>query len=165
MEVVEQVEQRFREELFSMVDRPGPSPRARLFAVLQQAFRLVKTIPILQFLTGTDFDLLYRRVPRETFQEHIASDRVFITELITRCRNSGIPIQVQPEEIIGLLYPLVVTILHEDDFGAFRLGSGVDVFLELVAAFCLGEVEIQLQQPISRQEDLSSPTFLPEEGC
>jgi AcrR family transcriptional regulator len=161
MDVVEQVEQRFREELFRMVDRPGPSPRARLFAVLQHAFRLVKTMPILRFLTGGDFDLLYRRVPRETFQEHIASDRAFITELITRCRNTGIPIKAQPEEIISLLYPLVVALLHEGDYGAFRLGGGVDLFLELVAAFCLGEVRFQLQQP---GENLPSSMLSSEEG-
>lgn len=156
LDVVEQVEHRFRQELFAAVDLPGPSPRARLFAVLQHAFRFVKTIPLLQFLTGGDYDLLFRRVPPEIFQEHLASDRVFVNEFITRCRNAGIPIQVQPEEIISLLYPLVLTILHEDEYaGALSLGASINVFLELVAAFCLGEIELQLQ---------SSGTPLPEEG-
>ena len=148
MDVVEQVEQRFRQVLFAMVDLAGPSPRARLFAILQQAFRLVKTIPLLQFLTGNDYDLLFLRVPPETFQEHVANDRAFINELITRCRNAGIPLRVQPEEIIRLLYPLVLTILHEDEYsGAFPLGGSVDVFLELIAALWLGEIELQLQPP------------------
>ncbi len=158
MDVVEQVEQRFRQELFAVVDLPGPSPRARLFAVFQHAFRLVKTIPLLRFLTSSDFELLLRRVPPETFQEHLASDRVFVKELITRCRNAGIPIRAQPEVIISLMYPLVLTILHEDEYdGAFHLGGAVDVFLELVAAFCLGEVDLQLQPP-------STPPPPPEEG-
>jgi AcrR family transcriptional regulator len=52
MEVVEQVEERLRQELFAMVDLPGPSPRARLFAILHHAFHRVKTIPLLRFLTG-----------------------------------------------------------------------------------------------------------------
>jgi AcrR family transcriptional regulator len=158
MDVVEQVEHRFRQELFAVVDLPGPSPRARLFAVFHQAFRLVKTIPLLQFLTSRDFDLLVRRVPPETFQEHLASDRVFVNELITRCRNAGIPIRAQPEVIISLMYPLVLTVLHEDEYaGALRVGGAVEVFLELVAAFCLGEVELQLQPP-------STPPPSPEEG-
>ncbi len=148
MDVVEQVEQRFREELFAMVDLPGPSPRARLFALLHHAFHRVKTIPLLQFLTGADYDLLIRRVPPETFQEHVAQDRAFINELITRCQNAGIPIRVQPEEMISLLYPLVLTILHEDEYAAtFPLGGSVDVFLEVVAALWLGEIELQLQPP------------------
>jgi AcrR family transcriptional regulator len=148
MDVVEQVEQRFRQELFAMVDLPGPSPRARLFALLHHAFHRVKTLPLLQFLTGNDYDLLFRRVPPETFQEHVANDRAFINELITRCRNAGIPLRVRPEEMISLLYPLVLTILHEDEYsGAFPLGGSVDVFLELIAALWLGEIELQLQPP------------------
>ena len=148
MDVVEQVEQRFRQEIFAMVDLPGPSPRARLFALLHHAFHRVKTIPLLQFLTSRDYDLLFRRVPLETFQKHVAHDRAFINELITRCQNAGISIRVRPEEMISLLYPLVLTILHEDEYaGAFPLGGGVDVFLELIAALWLGEIELQLQPP------------------
>jgi len=148
MDVVEQVEQRFRQELFAMVDQPGPSPRVRLFALLHHAFHRVKTIPLLQFLTGSDYDLLFRRVPPETFQEHVANDRAFVNELITRCQKVGIPIRVQPEEMISLLYSLVLTVLHEDEYaGTFPLGGSVDVFLELIAAFWLGEIELQLQPP------------------
>ncbi len=148
MDVVEQVEQRFRQELFAMVDLPGPSPRARLFALLQHAFHRVKTIPLLQFLTSSDYDLLFRRVPPETFQEHLANDRAFINDLIARCQNAGIPIRVQPEEMVSLLYPLVLTILHEEEYsGTFPVGSSVDVFLEVVAALWLGEIELQLQPP------------------
>ncbi len=148
MDVVEQVEQRFRQEILAMVDLPGSSPRARLFALLQHAFHRVKTIPLLQFLTGNDYDLLFRRLPQETLQEHVAHDRAFINELNIRCRNAGIPIQVQPEEMISLLYPLVMMILHEDEYAsAFPLGNSVDVFLELVAAIWLGEIKLQLQQP------------------
>jgi AcrR family transcriptional regulator len=154
MDVVEQVEHRFRQEIFAMVDLPGSSPRARLFAIFHKAFRLVKAIPLLQFLTGSDYDLLFRRLPPEILQEHLANDRVFFIELITRCQNAGIPIRVPPAEIISLLYPLVLTILHENDhFSALYPGSSVDVFLELVTAFCLGEIELQLQLP-----DNSPPT-------
>jgi AcrR family transcriptional regulator len=154
MDVVEQVEHRFRQELFALVDLPGSSPRARLFAILHKGIRLVKAIPLLQFLTGSDYDLLFRRLPPETLQEHLANDRVFLEELIGRCQNAGIPIRVQTEEIISLLYPLVLTILHEhDQYGALSLGGSVDVFLELVAAYCLGEIELQLQLP-----DNSLPT-------
>jgi AcrR family transcriptional regulator len=159
LDVAEQVEQRVRQELFALVDLPGPSPRARLFAVLQRAFRLVKTHPLLRLITSGDFDLLVRRVPPEAFQEHLASDRLFVEELIARCRDAGIPIRAQPEVIASLMYPLVLAVLHEDAFlGTLPLSGGVDVYLELVAAFCLGEVELQLQSP-------GAPPAPPEEGA
>jgi AcrR family transcriptional regulator len=149
MDVIELAEERFRQEVLAVIDLPGPSPRVRLFAVLKKAFSLLETIPILQFVTGSDYDLLLRRTPSEKLEEHMASDRVFIGELITRCKNAGIPIRVRSEELSGLLYPLVLTILHEDDFGPYKFSDSIDVLLDLVAAFCLGELESQVIKPIS----------------
>jgi AcrR family transcriptional regulator len=157
MDVLERTEERFRQEVLAAIDLPGPSPRARLFAVLKKAFDLLKTMPLLQFLTGSDYDLLFRRVPVETFHEHLTNDRVFIEELITCCRKAGIPVRASVEEISSLLYALVLTILHQDDLGPYTLDSALDIYLELVAAFCLGEVELQLQGP------MRSPSA-PDEG-
>ena len=66
----------------------------------------------------------------------------FITKGLGHCRTAGVPIQVQVEEVSGLLYALVLTFLHEDDFGPGNLKGTVDTLMELVAAFCLGEVEV-----------------------
>ncbi len=145
MDVVEQAEVRFRQEILTMVGLPGLSPRARLLAILKKAFAIVETMPILQFVTGSDYDLVFRRLPAEVLQEHMASDQAFIEELVARCRDAGMPIRAQPEQIVGLLYPLVVTILHKDDWGGLNFGGSADLYLELVAAFCLGEIECQLE--------------------
>jgi AcrR family transcriptional regulator len=157
MDVVEMAETHFRQEILAAIDLPGPSPRARLFAVIKKAFALLKTIPILQFFTGSDFDLLFRRVPAEKLQEHLASERVFFEELVNHCRNAGIPIRAQSDEIIGLLYALVLTSLHEEDFVPNNFNGTVNMFMELIAAFCVGEVEIQVRNQIG-----STPH--PEEG-
>lgn len=140
MDVVEQVEIRLRREVLAVVERPGPSPRARLFAVLRRAFDLVDEMSILQFITGADFDLLSRRIPVETWQEHLVEDIRFIEELITRCREAGIPIQVRPGTLIGLLYPIALSLLSG---GVMGLPISLDALLELVAACCLGEIELQ----------------------
>ena len=80
MDVVEQVQKRLRQEFFAMVDLPGPSLRARLFALLRHAFHCVKTISLLQVLTGHDYDQVFQKVPPEIFQKHVATDRAFIME-------------------------------------------------------------------------------------
>jgi AcrR family transcriptional regulator len=142
MDVMEQAEERFRLQLLEAVDLPGPSPRARLLAVLHRAFDLFKTIPLLQFFTSSDYDVLFRRMPPEKLEQHLGSDQVFIEELLERCRKAGIPIRAQAPEVSGLLYALVLTFLHEGDFGPGNLKGTVDTLMELVAAFCLGEVEV-----------------------
>ena len=142
MDVIERTEERVRQQLFALVDQPGSSPRARFYALLKKAFDLFAETPILQFFTGSDYDLLFRRIPPEKLQEHLASDQVFIRDLVARCRQAGIPIQVSPEQIVGLLYPLVLAILHRSELGLEAFGGSIDVLLELVAAYCLGEIEI-----------------------
>jgi AcrR family transcriptional regulator len=149
MDVVEEAEKRVRAELLAVIDLPGPSTRARLFAVLKKAFDLFESIPILQFLTGSDYDLLFRRVPADKVQEHVASDQAFFDEVIKHCKKAGIPIRVKSEQILASLYPLVLSILHEEDWGLNSFGGNMDLLLELLAAFYLGEVELRLQKPIS----------------
>lgn len=142
MDVIEEAERRVRREILTVIDLPGPSPRARLVTILKKAFDLFEALPILQFVTGGDYDLLFRRVPPEKLQEHLANDRVFFDELIARCRDAGIPIRARPEQISRLLYLVVLAILHQDDYVLEDFNGSVDLFLELVAAYCLGEIEI-----------------------
>jgi AcrR family transcriptional regulator len=145
MDVAELAEGRFRREILSAIDLLGPSPRARLVFILKKAFSFFNTIPILRFISGSDYDLLFRRIPAEKLQEHLAHDRLFFDELITRCQQAGIPIQVPSEEMSGLLYTLFLTRVHEGDLGANHFRGTLDLLLELVAAYCLGEVVIPTQ--------------------
>jgi AcrR family transcriptional regulator len=159
MDVAELAEQRYRQEILAAIDLPGLTPRARLLVVFKKAIDLLKKIPILQFFTSSDYDLLFRKVPAEKLQEHLASDRMFFEELVTHCRNADIPIRARPEEISSLLYPLVLAIMHEDDLSLNNFGDSIDLLLELVAAFCLGEVEIQIQKPMSLTPDAENESL------
>jgi AcrR family transcriptional regulator len=143
MEVVEQAEQRHRQKVLIEAARPGPTPRARLTRVLRAAFAQLQRIPVLQRLTSSDYALLFRRMPPADLEAHLASDRAFFVELVTRCRAAGIPIQVEPEALSQIVYPLVLAAMHTDDLGAGRFTGGLDVLLELAAAYCLGEIEIE----------------------
>lgn len=149
MDVIEEAEKRVRKDILEVIDLPGPSPRARLFAVLKKAFNLFEAIPLLHFFTGSDFDLLFRRIPAEKLTEHLTSDQAFFNEVITHCQKAGIPIQAKPEQITELLYPLVPAILHENNWSQANFSGNIDPLLELIAAFCLGEVELQLQKSTS----------------
>jgi AcrR family transcriptional regulator len=144
MEVVEEAEKRFRQDVLAAIDLPGPSPRVRLFAVLKKAFSLWKTIPFLQVFTRSDYELLARKVPAEIIQEHLRNDQAFIEDLVDCCLQAGIPMRANPEAINGLAHALFFFSLHEDDLGQQGFNNTSDILLELVAAYCLGEVEISL---------------------
>jgi AcrR family transcriptional regulator len=159
MDVIEEkAERHFRQDILATIDLPGPSPRTRLLTVLRKALSLFRTIPMLQFFTGSDYDLLFRKVPPEVLRRHLNGDRAFFDEFITCCQQAGIPIRVRSEELSSLLYALVLGIVHEDDWGAGNFHGATDVMLELVAAFCLGEVALQSPEP-------PRPAPQAEEGC
>ncbi len=141
MEIMEQVEVRVRREVLAVIDLPGPSGRARLLAALQKAFAVIRDLPILQVISGGDYELLFSRIPPDVLQQHLNADRIFIDELIARCGAAGIPICIEPERIIGLLYPLVFAILHHEDSGIRALPVDFDLLLELIAAYCVGDIE------------------------
>jgi hypothetical protein len=44
------------------------------------------------------------------------------------------------------LYPLVVTGLQQNDLSPNYFSSSLDLLLELVAAYCLGEIEVPQQK-------------------
>jgi AcrR family transcriptional regulator len=151
MDVIEHVEIRGRMELLPVIDLPGPSPRARLFKVLKKAFDLFGELPILQMFTSSDFNSLVNGVPIKTFQEHMASDQEFFATLLSRCQKSGIHIQVRAEEIVALLYPLVLGFLSKGEMGEKSLKGNLDVHLEFIAAYCLGEIRLECQEPGIKQ--------------
>jgi AcrR family transcriptional regulator len=151
MEVIEETaEKRLRRELLAAIDLPGPTPRARLLALFERAFAIFKMVPLLRSLTGSDYDVLMRRLPPEKLQQHMANDRAFFEELIERCRRAGMTITAPADEISGLLYALILSAVHEDGWPAWEAsspGGGFATLLELVAAYCLGEVALQGSDP------------------
>jgi AcrR family transcriptional regulator len=142
LEVVAAAERCFQQEVLAAVDLPGPSPQARLYAVLHQAFTLWKTIPVLRLFTSADYEMLARRVPPEMLETHLARDQHFVQALIARCQAVGIPMQVAPDELDGLLHALFFTSLHEDDFGKGELTDAIELLLKLTAAYCLGDIRL-----------------------
>jgi len=156
MDLMEQAEVRYRQEVLAVVDSPGLSARDRLYTVLKKAFTLWKTFPILQLFARSDYALLSRQIPLEKLQQHLMSDQRFVQELITRCREAGIPIVATAEQLTGLFYIILFATLHESDLGSDSFHGALDLLLELITAFCLGEVTIPMHNPAAFFPSLSN---------
>jgi AcrR family transcriptional regulator len=153
LDSVEQAEIRVRQEILAAVELPGSTPRAQLFRALKRAFDMFQELPILRFFSGSDFELLFTRVPPEQLQEHLTNDRTFIAEMVRHCQENGIPICASEEQLVSLLYPLVLPILYQESPNRFPLTGNVDALLELVAAFCLGEITLQSLPLVPRKQE------------
>jgi len=145
MDVIEEVEGQVRQELLTAIDMPGPSPRARLYQIFQKAIQLFSSLPILRIFSSGDFELLFQRIPEKKIKDHLGSDQAFFNILIDRCQNAGIPFKANADQIVSMFYPLVMSVFQEENNSQNKLGGNLDALLELIAAYCVGEVELKLQ--------------------
>jgi AcrR family transcriptional regulator len=140
MDVVEDAERNFRQQILSEADRPGPSPRARLKHVFQTAFAIWKDFPILQQVSQVEYSLLLEKMPQEKVRDHLQSDREFIDVLIQRCQEAGILIAAGGDHIAGLMNAMFFVSLHENDFGPEMFPGTMELLLDLISAYCVGEI-------------------------
>jgi AcrR family transcriptional regulator len=140
MDVVEAAELQFRQQVLAEVECPGPSPRSRLKHVLHTAFSIWRSVPILKQVTQAEYSLLLEKMPPEKVKEHLQSDREFILVLIHRCQQAGIFISAGGDQIAGLMNAMFFVSLHEDDFGPGMFSGTLDILLDLIAAYCVGEI-------------------------
>lgn len=140
MDIVEETEKRYRSQLLKEIELPGPTPHARLYSVMKRSLTLWQEIPLLQIFLSGDFDLLVRRMPADRIQKHMVSDQVFLESFIDHLRECGIPVKVDANQFRNLTYSLLLVMLHRNNFGEGILDETFDLLLEMITAYCLGEI-------------------------
>ncbi len=140
MDVVEEVEKKYRVQLLEEIDLPGSSPHIRFRSILEKSLSLWQEIPLLQFFASSDYDLLLRRIPTDRLQSHFASDQLFIEQFVAHCLEAGIPLKVNAGRFMNLLYTLLLVVMHRNDFGEGVLDETFDLMLDMITAYCLGEI-------------------------
>jgi len=83
-------------------------------------------------------------------QAHLESDRDFVIVLVRRCQDADIPITADAYQIAGLMNAMFFVSFHEEDFGLGTYPGTIDLLLDLIAAYCLGEVPITDLSPLKR---------------
>lgn len=155
MRVMEQVERDFRLQALKLIDRPGPTPRARLTAILIDIFGLWDKVPMLHILGSSDFQVLLRRMPGQSMTEHMRSDMQFMGDLYQYLDKSGIHLTAPPDVFMQLMYAMFLLMLHGSDLGPGGLDTGKGVLLELIAAYALGELPLESDRVLSLINEMS----------
>ncbi len=137
MDIVEQIEDEFRQSTLSTLAQSHGTPAERLAGVFKHAFSTWKSMPILQMIRQAEYAALLRRMPHEKLMEHLESDQRFITTLIDAANQAGIPMRRNPQEVAGLMNALFFVSLHETDFGEQTYQGTMDLLISLVANHCI----------------------------
>ncbi|MCE1252348.1 MAG: TetR/AcrR family transcriptional regulator [Anaerolineae bacterium] len=149
MDVLEVAEEEFRRNVLAGFEEEAASPRSLFSQVLLKAFTSWKSSPILQMVSRGEYDQLLLKLPPETIREHLKSDQGFVKTIVETARYKGVNVTADVEKISGLMNALFFVSLHENDFGAETYQGTIELLIELITAYCLGEVPaeaVPLQQ-------------------
>lgn len=150
LDVLEQFEQEYRQEILARLLQPGKTPRQSFTETLQYAARQWKHNPLFQQFGSPDLDYLMRKLPPEKAAAHLNSDTDFSADLFARLNAAGARIQADPRQATALIRSLFLVSLHESDFsdqpglpqtegGDSLFESTLQILVELVVDYIFGK--------------------------
>ena len=117
MTVLEESEQRFREQMRAHARLSSGAPRERVLAFFSETIRTVQTDPLLGRMTRRDMDDLLRGLPAGQVQQALQSDVTFFEELLALWRAHGLTLNCTAVELTGITQALGPVVLYETEFG------------------------------------------------
>jgi AcrR family transcriptional regulator len=138
-DVLEAVEQEFREKMFENVFQPGTSRRESFKAFLNQMIELLTTMPLYKEINSSNYELLLRKLPEETLKEHIQSDQEDVSKYFAYWMDQGWMKRVDLEALNGLLLSLIHFIIHRDDFEGVNFEATTELWIDALASYLIIE--------------------------
>lgn len=138
-DVLEAVEQEFREKMFENVFQPGISRRESFKAFLNQMIELLTTMPLYKEINSSNYELLLRKLPEETLKEHMKNDQEDVSKYFSYWMDQGWMKRVEMEALNGLLLSLIHFIIHRDDFEGVNFEAATELWIDALASYLIIE--------------------------
>lgn len=141
MDILEEYEEEQRQQIFSITLAPEKSARANLRALLKEAFSAWEASAFLNNFDRQDFAALLRNLPPERIEAHLQGDQAFVEQVLERWEQDREPTARDPRVVEGLIKALFFVHLHKKNFNSPGYGAALEVLIDLVAGYMVGEVE------------------------
>lgn len=139
MEILEQIEKEIQGSILDFTIKPKANVRKNVSDLLKGFLLTWDAYPLLKNFSKTDFDYLVRKIPAERAVQHANNDEDFINQFIKKIQREGIAVKAQPRIVSNLIKSLFFMSLHREDLGADAYPETMDVMIDLVSGFIVGE--------------------------
>jgi AcrR family transcriptional regulator len=139
LEILEQIEKEIQTSILEFVVKPNANPRKNVSDMLESFLLTWDAYPLLKHFSKTDFDYLVRKVPAERAMQHANNDEDFSNEFIKKIQREGIMVKASPRIISNLIKSLFFMGLHREDLGEAHYQETMDVMINLVSGYIVGE--------------------------
>ncbi|MBG9735619.1 TetR family transcriptional regulator [Paenibacillus alvei] len=127
-----QEEEAFKEQKIQEMLASDQSPKELLKGLFELSFEMLETNPFLKRIQQREeYELLIRKLPKETLESHIQADNDAGAALIKQWQQKHVIIDEDPEVIIGLLRSVIMLSMHRDEIGS-KFEQVKDLLLECV---------------------------------
>jgi len=139
LEVLEQIEKDIQTSILDFAMKPKTNARQNLSNMLKNFLITWDDYPLLKNFSKSDFDYLVRKIPAERVMKHANSDTEFTNELLKKIKREGIIVTAPPRQITSLIKSLFFIGLHRDDLGREAYEESMDILIDLISGYILGE--------------------------
>lgn len=127
-----QAQETYRSQALALIDRPGPSPKARVKRFFIDSLAMWRHSPLFRHFERQDLETLMRKVAIGNFPNNDADDEAFMAQAIERWQANGIALNTTAHELNSLGRALVQVMLHEPEIGS-GYAATFDLLVDLVA--------------------------------
>lgn len=128
-------EAEYRTRMLAALRASDEPPEQRMRNALREAVTLWRAHPLFTSFGGDDLAYLSRKLTPEQIEANSAGDLQASRDLIAAGRAAGLPMNITPELLTGLLRALVMLNFHADDIGPDQFPAVIDVLVEQIAAY------------------------------
>jgi len=139
LEILEQIEKEIQTSILEFTLMPKADARKNVSAMLKGFLSTWDDYPLLKNFSKSDFDYLARKVPVKRIQQHVQSDTEFTNNFIKKIKREGIIVKVSPHVVSNLIKSLFFIGLHRQDLGEDAYEEAINVMIDLVAGYVVGE--------------------------
>ena len=138
-DVLEEVENEFKEKMFENVFQPGKNRRECFKTFLNKMVELLTTMPLYKEITSSNYELLLLKLPEKTLNEHLQRDQKDISKYFNYWMEQGWMKRVDMESLNGLLLSMIHFIIHRDDFQGGNFEASMELWIEALSSYLIIE--------------------------
>lgn len=139
LEILEQIEKEIQTSILEFTIKPKANARKNVGDMLKSFLLTWDAYPLLKHFSKADFDYLVRKVSHERAMQHANNDEDFTNEFIKKIKREGIAVKASPRLVSNVIKGLFFMGLHRDDLGEEAYQETMNVMIDLVAGYIVGE--------------------------
>ena len=139
LDILEQLEKEIQTSILEFTLTSKADARKNVSTMLKRFLVTWDDYPLLKNFSKSDFDYLERKIPVQRIQQHVQSDTEFTSNFIKKIKHEGIIVKVSPRVVSNLIKSLFFIGLHRQDLGEDAYEEAINVMIDLVAGYVVGE--------------------------